>query len=272
MSPHPAPQGLITASRRGGNRHALYRIDHEGQSVILKIYGPKRGAIRDALRGLGHRWISRKTGMRPSLRRRTERDLLELWQSLKFRVPRVLDIRLPQLEADPRPYLVLEDVGGSPVRDLLFLPDPSPDPDPDGELDHLDADLEAFASSCARRHRLARERDEPRLVHTHPGFTHVLDVPEVAGEHAEWVTIDFEHAFRPGSPLERLVEWELGRWLFELERPGGARARRLRAAFEAGYPDCERLQLSGRRRPVAPWLPLPRPALGRKLPGSARKS
>ncbi|MFQ5698843.1 MAG: hypothetical protein ACE5IL_11235 [Myxococcota bacterium] len=257
--PPPPADGLITASPRGGNRHALFRIRRDGRSLIVKVYGPKRGALRDAVRGLGHRWISRKTGVRPATRQRTERDLLELWSSCGLRVPRVIDLRLPELESDPRPYLVLEDVGGRSVRDTLARPGADPS--------RIEVGLEVFASGCARRHGLAAARHEPRLIHTHPGFTHVLEGPE---PRAEWVMIDFEHAFRPGAVLDRLIDWELGRWLRELARPGGVRAERLRAAFAAGYSDRDRLRALGAGSRVAPWLP--RPRSGRRLPGSARRS
>ena len=183
---------LLASSSRGDGRHQVLKIVRDGAPIVLKLYGRKRDWVRDFLRDVGHRFLVGKTGMTPAARMRTERETLELWLRHGFNVPRVLDVELPA-EVPPL-RLALEWIRGRSMRDLLS--------DPTVAVEAKRTALERAVREWTRRHALALQLREPRLVQAHATFGHVL----VDGEML--ATFDFEVVWKRRN-LERLLQLEL---------------------------------------------------------------
>lgn len=244
---------VLAHSARGDGRHWVLKVERGGRPVVLKLYGRKRDRLRDFLRDLGHRFLVGKTGMTPAARMRTERDALELWRRHGFAVPRVLDVELPR-EVPPL-RLVLEWVDGRTLKRLLA--------DPAVPIEEKRRLVARCARDWSRRHDLAIELREPRLLQAHASFAHVLVADDAL------VTIDFEVGWlRPD--VERLVSLELASFLSFGPRLPAAQADALLDAVVESYSPRERLALAVRDAPRGPY---PFPAwLARSLSGRAAGS
>jgi hypothetical protein len=162
------------------------------------------------------------TSSRAAARRRTEGELLALWREAGIAVPRDLTADFPSL-AGPRVRL-LEWIEGAPLTEVLSS----------GGLDRAarDALLRRAGAAWGRRHALAVERRDPRLVQFHGGFMHLL----VAGE--RMVAIDLEQGYLPGGPVMPRLGREVAACLRTLAKCGDGEAFRADlGALAAGHPD-----------------------------------
>jgi hypothetical protein len=175
------------------------------------------------LGGFSHRVLERKRGVSSRARRDTERRSLGLWLEHGFDVPRVLDEPLPAW-LDGRPALWLEYTPGPRLFELLHEGRLGPDQGP--------ALVERLGAEHQRRHALALELSQPLLLQEHPTVKHVLVCAE------RLVTIDMEHGYLPGYPLEVAIGYEVASTMRSLwldpERPLN---EGFGAAFLAGYQD-----------------------------------
>jgi len=230
---------LLASSPRGDGRHCVLRIEHDGRPLVVKLYGRKRDAFKDKLRDLGHRWIVGKTGMEPATRMRTERETIELWHRHGFAVPKIVDVELPA--ETPPLRLVYEFVQGKIALGWFAS----------GQIELAEKirRLEGLARGWSRRHDLAIELSEPRLVQAHATLDHVILVPGNPGDGSSmdfqdlFVTFDFEVAWARSSVLPRLVSLELAQHLDSLVRRAPRwHVEALFDAFARAYPDRERLE------------------------------
>jgi hypothetical protein len=226
---------VLAQSRRGDGRHLVLKVERAGAPFVLKLYGRKRDWLRDFLRDLGQRFVVGKSGMKPERRRATERASLELWRSHGFDVPRVLDdVALPS-EVPPL-RLVLEWVPGRPMNDVLA--------DVGVGVEAKRRLLAGCAAEWTRRHEKAIALREPRLLHAHAYFGHVLvsgGRGGSAGEMPRLVSLDFEVAWTRGD-VERLVARELAGFLRSLsKRAPAAELPALRDALVDGYAPRDRI-------------------------------
>ncbi len=202
------------------SKNQIWPLHDSDVPVLVKVYSAPTWSpfqwARIVLEGIGRQ----KTSSRAGARWRTERDVLRVWSQAGFDVPADLTERHPVHPG--RPYAVLERVHGRLLGMLLCSGKM-------GEADRLQA-VGRYAAEMGRRHRLAIERGEHRLVHEHPSLQHVI----VSGPRL--VTIDFEQAFRPVRDVRVLVAHEVVAALRSLGK--GADAARFAtdlAAFVEGY-------------------------------------
>lgn len=243
---------VLAQGRSGGCRQRVVKVRIDGRDRIVKLFGHRRGRIRTLVRNLGHRWIVAKTPTTPEGRRDTERRLLRLWRSHDFPVPEVLDLEV-SLDA-PQPYLVLEFIPGPRLCECWRDPEPN--------LEGLVPKLQQFAAECARRHDLALRLEEPRLIHTHPNFRHLIDRGD------QLVYIDFEHAYLSAAEIPRYISMELAGFIESIEESSNPQ---LVDTFVSAYLRPERLERMARDLRVGRGAPVWVGRLARHLPLRSRR-
>ena len=208
------------AGRLRGNR--IWRVETPSGPALQKFYSEKAGPLRTAWRGLLSGVLRGATSSAAAVRWRTERELLALWAGAGLDVPRDLTASCPALAGDR--VLVMEFVEGKVLGRMLH----------GGDLagPARAALLARFAAAWGRRHRLAVDRNDPRLVQVHGTLMHVL----VAGDRL--VTIDLEQAYLAGQPVPPLLAREVLSYLRSLAKAGdGETFRRDLAVLVAAYPE-----------------------------------
>lgn len=168
---NPSELASLGTFRQGTNEVCLLR--HEGRQLLAKRY---RGA-------------------QPQARCDYERNTLQLWASLNLPVPRLWDVDVPEWHGSP--YVVTDFLSRLTLQEWLA----------DGAIPESAklAFLTRIFTENHRRHRLALERREPRLIHADPNSSNVLRSEEA------FYFIDFE---RPAefTDLAVAVAVELGKF------------------------------------------------------------
>jgi hypothetical protein len=240
---------VLARSARGDGRHLVMRVELPAGPAVLKLFGRKRGWLREQVRDFAQRVLVGKTGMAAATRHRTERETLSLWRAAGFDVPALLEWPLP---ADVPPLrLLLEWLPGTTLSALVYWPHVA--------LAEKERLLGRLARETARRHRQAMELREPRLVQSHASLAHVMVVPATTGPAKgapadgsaagsiaapastpveRLVTFDFEVAWARRSALDWLVALELGQLLDSIASfaPAGQTGG-LIGAFVRAYPE-----------------------------------
>ena len=223
---------VIDEGSRRGSGQAILRFDTPRGSVAVKRFGLRRGRIRLVLKQIGHWTFAGKSPAGAAGRRRTEAECLALWASHGFDVfRRIHGADLPPIA---EPHLVLEFVEGRTLYDILE--------DPAVVEAEKEALLARFAPEWRRRHALALERSDPRLLHEHGSFRHVF----VAGDRL--ITFDLEIAWRRRRLTGYLVGREVAAFLRSLGRASGKdRFESRLARLVASYGDASLLRECVRR-------------------------
>ncbi len=244
---------VLARSARGDGRHLVLKISLHGVPAVLKLYGRKRDWLKDTLRDIGHRWLLGKTGMTARARWTTERETLALWRRHGFDVPAELQLPLPA--AVPPMRLLSVFVPGKPLYLAI-----EHETLPLAEKERLIAWL---AADWGRRHTLALQLVEPRLVQSHAMLAHVFHVApgaEAPDSAERLVTFDFEVAWARRSALPRLVSLEIAQLFDSIARWAPVdHIGPLIAAFARGYPDRARLarvveDVQRGRLPLFAWI------------------
>ena len=183
---------------RQGPAGKVVRFHHEGADYALKTYTPVGLSARHVFHSLAAVW---RGGLpvedRRSVERRDfERSVLTLWAKYGFRVAE--EARLPVRESVARPVLVTKWVKGPTLGEALRAPGMS-----------IDAKFKVVAEVLAdmfRRHGIALELGEPRLVHFDCNTGNIILSREGP------VHIDFEMG-RLWAPVERSAGEELAKFI-----------------------------------------------------------
>jgi hypothetical protein len=190
-----------------GNR--LYKVPFRGGWAVLKVYYGDRTRWQHLTKSFGNLVFANQTSFMPRRRRQTELECLELWSRAGFGVfgvhPDVLVEGLPA-----QGYTLFEWVPG--LRFVDHFGDPSV------PLEDKLATWRRFVPEWHRRHRLAVDRREPRLVHENGDLKHVM----IHG--GELVYFDFEMCFRSRRRVREFVAREILSYLKSLGRTVGAGA------------------------------------------------
>jgi hypothetical protein len=191
------------------NGNYLYKIPYRNGFAVLKVYYGSRTWFEYALKTLGNVLVSNQTSFMPQARRRTELECVQLWRSAGFRVFDVYeDVEVVDL---PRAgYTVFEYVPG--LRYVDYFSDASVP-----MADKL-AEWRRFLPMWHRRHQLALEREEPRLIHENGDLKHVMIW------HDERLWFDFEMCFRSRRRVREFVGREILAFLKSLGKCVGAEA------------------------------------------------
>src|SRR5262245_50524470 len=163
------------------NGNYLYKIPYRGKFAVLKIYYGSRTWFESVLKTLGNVLVSNQTSFMPEARRRTELECIKLWRDAGFRVFDVYDDVEVQ-GVSPKGYTTFEYVPG--LRYVDYFSDTKV-----AVADKLN-EWRRFLPSWHRRHQLALERSEPRLIHENGDLKHVMIWQD------DLLFFDFEMCFR----------------------------------------------------------------------------
>lgn len=218
---------LLDASARGSGWNSVWRIDLNGSTRVLKVYGRRRGRFREWMTDATHR-LGGRTSYTAAARRDTEARCLRLWREAGFDVPALAD-PTPDFPRLPAPFLLMEYIPGPSLAKTLA--------DPDMAAEQKSALWRRYAAEWGARHAAVLARGEPALLQEHPDLEHVL----VSGDRL--VTFDLEVAYTgAGTVCDRIAAELAGmvRSLFKRLPPEEAR-HLLRLLIDA-YPDRTRLE------------------------------
>ncbi|MCU0724221.1 MAG: hypothetical protein MUE73_00295 [Planctomycetes bacterium] len=151
--------------RLAGEGNFLYKVPFGDGHVVVKIYRGTRSAFLYLKKTFGNVCITGRTSHMPRARQRTETDCIRAWESHGFRCFRMH----PEIEVegvDRDLYMVFEFAPGRHFRDW-FRDESVPLPE------RLQT-WRKFIPEWHRRHRIAVETSDPRLIHENGDVKHVM--------------------------------------------------------------------------------------------------
>ncbi len=212
------------------NGNYLYKVPFRGGWAVLKTYYDSHGFWGRVKKTISNVLYSGQTSYMPRTRCRIERECLALWGRHGFRVFDAYDgVEVEAPGCRPGAYRLLEYVQATKL--LHHLKDESL------PLDARFATYRRFLKEWSRRHDLAIQLREPRLVHENGDMNHVM----LVGDGFLW--FDFEMVYRFPSSVAGNVSHEIVQYIWDAHKqiPEGMRARFLDETI-AGYPARERLR------------------------------
>ena len=187
------------------NGNYLYRVPFRGAEAVLKLYYGSRSWLRYA-GGTISNWAEGQTSFMPRARRNTELGCLKVWRAAGFRVFETYDGVV--VRGLPRSgYLLFEYLPG--LKFDAYFGDESVD------LGRRLAIYRRFLEQWHRRHQMAVEGGEPRLVHENGDMKHVMLWKD------EFVYFDFEVAYRSRRRVRDYVAREILAYLKSLGKVVG---------------------------------------------------
>ena len=184
------------------NGNYLYKIPYKDGFACLKVYYCSRGWFERIYKTFDNVVIAGQTSFMPRARLRTEQDAMRVWREAGFRVFGIYDnVRVEGLREGG--YALYEYVPGRHFHKLL--------PNESVPMEERVRLYRKFLGEWHRRHRLAVDRQEPRLIHENGDLKHVMDYG------GELVWFDFEMCFRSRSHVEDLVAREILAYLKSLK-------------------------------------------------------
>lgn len=183
------------------NGNYLYKVPYKDGYAVLKLYYGSRGWLRRLYKTFDNVVLAGQTSFMPKARLKTEQAAMRVWRDAGFRVFEIYD----DVEVEGMPeggYALYEYVEGRHFHKLL--------PDASVPLDERLALYRRFLSEWHRRHRLAIDKAEPRLIHENGDLKHVMDYQ------GDLVWFDFEMCYRTRSHVEDLVAREILAYLKSL--------------------------------------------------------
>lgn len=163
------------------NGNDLYRVPFEGGWAVLKVYFGSRSGAAYALKTAGNWLVAGQTSVMPRARRRQELACLRVWREAGVRVFGTYN----QVSVEGLPeggYTLFEYVEA--MRFVEYFGDLSI------PLAERLATWRRFLPVWHRRHRIAVDEREPRLVHENGDLKHVMMLGD------EFLFFDFETCFR----------------------------------------------------------------------------
>lgn len=189
------------------NGNYLYKVPFRDGVACLKLYYGDRSWWQYVSKSIGNILVCNQTSFMPKGRLKTEHEVLGVWRDAGFRV-----------------FDVYEDVvvEGLPEGGYMFLEFVDRPKFVDYFADHdiplaerLDT-WRRFLPVWHRRHALAIERREPRLIHENGDLKHVMIM-----EDGEFLWFDFEMVFRSKSRVKEFVAREILAFLKSLGKTVG---------------------------------------------------
>jgi hypothetical protein len=226
------------------NGNYLYKIPFRDGFAVIKVYYGSRGRVETWLKSLENVALAGQSSYMPQTRLRIERECLSVWRKHGFRVYDTFeDVVVEAPQCPPGGYTVFEYRDGPKLHH--YLADES-----QGEDERFET-YRRFVREWGRRHHLAIEEREPRLVHENGDGKHVMIFED--GFH--W--FDFEMIWRNRSRIEEHVSHEIVQYMWQISKsiPVGLRSRLIAETVEA-YPARERLDAAWRL-----FLAHPRPLM-----------
>jgi len=206
------------------NGNYLFKVPFRGGWAVLKLYYGDRSGWQYVTKTLGNLLVCNQTSFMPKARLRTERECLRIWREAGFRVFDTYDdVEVAGLRAGG--YALFEYVKAP--RFVEHFADASV------PLEDRLAVWRRFLPVWHRRHALAIERREPKLVHENGDMKHVMIL-----EDGQFLFFDFEMCFRSRRRVREFVGREILAYLKSLGKTVGPEAwpAFVQATFEH-YPD-----------------------------------
>jgi hypothetical protein len=179
------------------NGNYLYKVPFEGGRdgwAVLKVYYGSRSRLQYVYKTIGNICFASQTSVMPKARRRVELECLKVWREYGFRVfDTYEDVRVEGLPEGG--YTLFEWCPGTRFVEYFL--------DPEHSFDERMAMWRRFVPDWHRRHRLAVDHREPRLVHENGDLKHIIICDD------ELVYFDFEMAFRSRRRVKEFVAREI---------------------------------------------------------------
>ncbi|MGE0712608.1 MAG: hypothetical protein AB7N76_33415 [Planctomycetota bacterium] len=215
------------------NGNDLYKVPFRGGWAVLKVYYGSRSWPETWLKSLGNVIFEGQTSYLPKTRLRMELECLQLWARHGFRVfqpyPEV-EVQAPNCPAGG--YLLLEYVSAPKLEEVLA--------DAARPLEERMELYRRWLAEWCRRHDLAEQEREPRLVHENGDAGHVMIL-----EDGRFLWFDFEMVYRSRSKVREYVGHEIVQYVWQLLRKTPADMHeRLLEETARHYPDRARLRFA----------------------------
>jgi hypothetical protein len=242
------------------NGNYLYKVPFRGGFAVVKVYYGSRGRLETWLKSCENVVLAGQSSYLPLTRLRIERECLSVWRKHGFRVYDTFeDVVIDAPQCPPGGYTVFEYRVGPKLHEYLA--------DSGIDLDQRFETYRRFVREWGRRHRLAVEERDPRLVHENGDGKHVM----VFEDGFHW--FDFEMIWRSRARVGEHVSHEIIQYIWQISKslPTELRPRLMAETVEA-YPARERLHDAWRL-----FLAHPRPlqraarALDRRFRARAHK-
>lgn len=184
------------------NGNYLYKVPFRGGWAVLKVYFGDQSKFRYIHKTYNNLVYNNKSSFMPKQRRLTELECLELWRNAGFRVFATYDDVV--VEGLPEGGYALFEYIEAPRFKEYFGDAAVP-------LEDRLAMWRRFLPVWHRRHALAIEQRETKLVHENGDLKHVLIMDD-----GQFLFFDFEMVFRSRSRIEEFVSREIGAYLKSL--------------------------------------------------------
>ena len=185
------------------NGNYLYKIPFRDGYAVLKVYYGTRSLPEYIAKSLGNILINKQTSFMPLARWKTEYEALNLWRQAGFRVFDTYDDVIIEGCVPDKGWRLFEYVDRP--RFIHYFADR--DVPVEERLDMW----KRFLPVWYRRHRLALEREEPRLIHENGDLKHVMIM-----EDGRFLFFDFEMVYWSRRQVKTLVAREIMAYLKSL--------------------------------------------------------
>ncbi len=184
------------------NGNYLYKVPFRGGWAVLKVYFGDQSNFRYIHKTYNNLVYNNKSSFMPKQRRLTELECLQLWGEAGFRVFGTYD----DVVVDGLPeggYALFEYIEAQRFKEYFG--------DATVPVEERLKMWRRFLPVWHRRHALAIERQEPKLVHENGDLKHVLIMDD-----GEFLFFDFEMVFRSRDRIKEFVAREIVTYLKSL--------------------------------------------------------
>jgi hypothetical protein len=212
------------------NGNYLYKVPFRDGWAVLKVYYGSRTPLQHFKKSFEN-VCAGQTSYFPKTRRRIELECLELWRRHGFRVFQTFEqVTVAAPHCPPGGYTLFEYVE-APKLDACLRDTGRP-------LEERKALYRRFLAEWGRRHAVAIQEREPRLVHENGDGKHVLIMPDDS-----FLWFDFEMIYRSRRHVDLHVSHEIVQYIWYLNRNTAPDFQAdLLAETAAHYPHPERLR------------------------------
>lgn len=191
----------LDRSHRGSGDHGVFLIKTPQKQWVVKCYDHKRGRIQRLL-GRWENFFTGRSALDPASRFYTEKETLRTWRKYGFDVFQEPD-DLPPISID-FPHLVFEYVSGQTLKEYFLDPAIK-------KADKLTL-LKRFVPEWSRRHRLALDTANRRLIQERATFQHVF----MSAVDNRLIYFDFEIVYTSRHSLQGIIAREIAGYLRSL--------------------------------------------------------
>ncbi len=188
------------------NGNFLYKVPYQNGHAVIKVYVGSRGRWGRFTKSIANVWLYGQTSYFVGTRLRIERECMELWQSHGFRTFELYDhVTVDAPNCPEGAYLVMEYVARPKLFEILC--------DTSRSVEKRFEIYRRFLAEWSRRHELAIELQEPKLVHENGDGKHAMLM-----EDGSFLWFDFEMIYRSRRHTDRHVSHEIMQYIWQMLR------------------------------------------------------